>query len=396
MSNTIKPQVCSLDDTEQKLIITGQGTISCVLTKVQSFNIELSTDKAAIQGFRLSIDKNTVSFYQLGNNQVLKTIKRDGIGLDEDKKCQYWFSLDSKNCFLRYGKGEMRLLTVLAEYHYSKDDYPWVKNTTNVTISVPNSSSIWRDAVTIEPPVMVLPTDKITMDVVAHNWATTPAGLNPACQALYGNVSGENFTLDTPEFPEFTQAIERSIHDENGWCYQKLRCKSKEFGKDNILATYLRITMGVNQGNSPGVPFVLEIWPQKHFSPIHNHGNANAIIRVLHGEITVNLYSMLSNKHQTPFARKVFGKGDITWLAPGANQIHQLKNNNPNDETCITIQCYQYGENDQAHYEYFDYINSETNKIEQFDPTADMDFITFKALMHQEWLGVISEPIQCE
>ncbi len=35
-----------------------------------------------------------------------------------------------------------------------------------------------------------------------------------------------------------------------------------------------------------GIPFVLEIWPAGHSSPIHNHGNAYGIVRMLHGDIT--------------------------------------------------------------------------------------------------------------
>lgn len=35
-----------------------------------------------------------------------------------------------------------------------------------------------------------------------------------------------------------------------------------------------------------GIPFVLEIWPAGHNSPIHNHGNAYGIVRMLHGDIT--------------------------------------------------------------------------------------------------------------
>ena len=31
---------------------------------------------------------------------------------------------------------------------------------------------------------------------------------------------------------------------------------------------------------------MLEIWPAGHNSPIHNHGNAYGIVRVLHGDIT--------------------------------------------------------------------------------------------------------------
>ncbi len=30
----------------------------------------------------------------------------------------------------------------------------------------------------------------------------------------------------------------------------------------------------------------MEIWPPGHFSPIHNHGNAFGIVRMLHGSLT--------------------------------------------------------------------------------------------------------------
>jgi hypothetical protein len=38
--------------------------------------------------------------------------------------------------------------------------------------------------------------------------------------------------------------------------------------------------LGYNLGDSPGVPYVLEIWPVGHYSPIQDHGDANAAIKV--------------------------------------------------------------------------------------------------------------------
>ena len=49
---------------------------------------------------------------------------------------------------------------------------------------------------------------------------------------------------------------------------------------------YIRVSVGLPSGCSPGIPYVLEIWPPGHFSPIHNHGNAFGIVRMLHGSIT--------------------------------------------------------------------------------------------------------------
>jgi hypothetical protein len=109
---------------------------------------------------------------------------------------------------------------------------------------------------------------------------TTPANLPAACQTLYGNVAGPDITLDTPQFPDFSKAIQRSVSTEGLLGYKLLKAKSSEFGHEDFLGTYLRITLGYNLGDSPGVPYVLEIWPINHYSPIHDHGDANAVIKV--------------------------------------------------------------------------------------------------------------------
>jgi len=170
------------------------------------------------------------------------------------------------------------------------------------------------------------------------------------------------------------------------WCYEKLIKKASEFSKDNpdYKETYLRITLGENNGESPGIPYVMEIWPVGHYSPIHNHANASAIIRVLHGSINVSLFPYLSEDGVLPFAKSDFKKGDITWISPTLNQVHQLKNLDNNKDTCITIQCYMYDIENIDHYDYFDYIDAD-NKKQQYEPDSDMNFSEFKNLIKQEW-----------
>ncbi len=60
--------------------------------------------------------------------------------------------------------------------------------------------------------------------------------------------------------------------------------------------SYIRSTFEHKSGNSPGHPFVLEIWPKGHSSPIHNHGETTAIIKVLHGEIYSEFFNPLAEK----------------------------------------------------------------------------------------------------
>jgi hypothetical protein len=201
-------------------------------------------------------------------------------------------------------------------------------------------------------------------------------------QQLFNCISGKNFVLDDDYFPDFSKAIQYSIVTEGCWCNKKIKEKSTEFNPDkpNIYETYLRITLGRNSGESPGIPYVMEIWPSNHYSPIHSHADSNAVIRVLHGSINVTLFPFLGATE--PFGNADFEKDDITWLSQELNQIHQLRNNT--GDVCITIQCYMYSLDNKKHYDYFDYIDDNKN-IVQYEPDSDMDFVKFKELMKKEW-----------
>ncbi|MEM7246828.1 MAG: hypothetical protein AAF533_15860 [Acidobacteriota bacterium] len=380
------------------LPVAGQGTVrSHQPADGSSFQVILSGPEGA---FRLEVERDNVIFWEQHGQEAtrLAEFNGEGLGLDADESCPFWFSLSTDRRRLRYGKGEPRKLTTLAEHvlppkEPEKDDpYAWIRDIRDVGTS-PGAHliEIWRDPVTIEPPAIVVPSDEMTMEAAANSWATVPGGLTAECQQLHDTVAGANFVMDTPDFPEFSAAIEASIGNPNGWCYKKLESKAGEFGggKKDIKGTYLRITMGINQGNSPGVPYVMEIWPGGHFSPIHDHADCHAIIRVLHGALTARLFSFLSHHHRTPFAEKVLSEGDVTWLAPRLNQTHQLYNHHENGPTCITIQCYSYGRSNNAHYEYFDYLTPDGSQ-KQFEPTSDMDYLEFKALMRREWQGDFS------
>lgn len=108
------------------------------------------------------------------------------------------------------------------------------------------------------------------------------------------------------------------------------------------------------------------------------------MIRVLHGEINVSLYPFLAPEQKTPFAAKTFVKEDVTWISARLNQVHQLRNLDP-DEPCITIQCYLYSDDNETHWPYFDYLGD--RDIQHFDPNSDSDFLSFKRIMKEEWAG---------
>ena len=311
-------------------------------------------------------------------------------GLVPQKGAYYWFSLDAQNQQLYGGVGESRMETVF--YRYSLDVPKQVlEKLTHITFTADEQLeplALLRDPVRSKIPLVVRNTNRLDMDDIAHGTYMPVANLNNVCQRMYDCISGPNFELNTTDFPDFVDAIEYSIATPGMWCYEKLLSKASEFNPDspNIQETYLRITLGTNNGDSPGIPYVMEIWPVGHYSPVHNHANANAIIRVLNGSIHVSLYAFLCNGEDQiqPFQSVDFNTDDVTWITANLNQVHQLKNLDTNTNTCITIQCYMYSDDDNVHYDYFDYIG-EDGEIEQYDPDSDMEFIAFKEQMRKEW-----------
>jgi len=377
------------DVQEIRLLVKGQGTIGFAIARRTAFSVAIQDQGWCTPGFRWDIGLDGARLSEFRDDAWQELLFEKGVGLDAEPLCPYWFSFDYANRALRFGKGEMRLGCALAGHFLGEkpkeaDPYAWLREIREVAVSAPirGDIDIWRDPVVDEVPMRVVPMDGITMDQMAVGALTVPANLTPTCRILYGNVAGRNFELGAEDFPQFAQAIKESIADEHGWCHRILEEKANEFGTYDPHKTYLRITMGRNQGDSPGIPFVMEIWPVDNYSPIHNHGGADAVIKVLHGAITVDLFPMLSHHHQQPFATETFGTGEVTWISSRLNQFHKLRNTQP-DEPCITIQCYMYAENNETHWPYFDYLDQAGTG--HFDPNSDADYLEFKAKMQAEY-----------
>ena len=317
---------------------------------------------------------------------------KNNAGLINKSGAYYWFSLDAHNKTLYGGIGEPRLETMVYEYVFTEDATSFLESLVLVqfnTLTI-KPLKLLRDPITDYIPLSVKNTDDITMNDIASGAFLPKANLSTMAQKLYDAIAGKRFILDDPNFPDFSKAIEHSIQTPGCWCYQRLLEKANEFSKEpRPLETYLRITLGKNNGESPGVPYVMEIWPVGHYSPIHSHSAANAVIRVLHGSIQVELFPFLCDEKDTvkPFGTAIFHKDDITWISPTLNQVHRLTNVPANTEACITIQCYMYNEDDDVHYDYFDYLGDNGKKL-QYTPDSDMDFVEFKQRMKEEWLAV--------
>jgi hypothetical protein len=374
------------------LPVNGQGTVAFAIeAPAAPFGVALSSELLGSPELRLSVDGDGARLILAGpaGTDTLD-LKGDDQALDPEPRCVYWLSIDCRNRALIYGKGEMRLGCAVGRCDFEEaaesadDPWSWLREIRRVRIEaeLAGGAELFRDPVVGEPPMYVVGHDQFGMDDIGAGVVTVPANLSQRCQQLYDAVAGAMFELDTPDFRHFSDAIAASIKNPAGWCAKTLAAKAArdEFGDKT--ANYLRITAGRSQGESPGIPYVLEIWPSGDHSPIHNHGGSDAVIRVLSGQIKVSLYPMLSSFHETPFAEARFNKGDVTWISARLNQVHKLENDHP--DPCITIQCYMYADTDTAHWPYFDFLGQQ-GAIGHFDPTSDCDYDKFKSIMRAEW-----------
>lgn len=364
------------------LIVHGQGVVIFNATGPCHLRIH---DISGTSGLTVNFTNKKVNVTMYPDNVPLID-PNNTKSLSNVAGAYYWFSIDSQHQRLYAGIGEARKETIIYQFKLNSSSKKLLENLILVNGINMQITSLLRDPITANVPLLVKDTDGLNMTDIASGKYMPKANLSQTSQKLYNCISGKKFLLNTPDFPDFTKAIEYSLATPGLWCYETIKKKASEFDKDkpNYKETYLRITLGENNGESPGIPYVMEIWPVGHFSPIHNHGGSSAIIRVLNGSINVSLFPFLGDGSVEPFGKANFNVGDITWISPTLNQVHQLKNLEGNTDTCITIQCYMYESSDTSHYDYFDYLDGSNTK-QQFDPDSDMEFIKFKIKMKQEW-----------
>ena len=245
-------------------------------------------------------------------------------------------------------------------------------------------------------PPLVLDSSRVTLDHLDSGNFCFSSSLPDACKELYENVKGcelcHTDNIKDSDLPDckasFADAIRNSIKTESCSLYKKLIKKSEIFGSDPQ-TTYLRITLGQDFGNSPGIPYVLEIWPSKHRSPIHNHGNAEAAIKVLFGSIRVQIFNKeTSDANTRPVKEFDAHVGDVTWISRDWYQTHRLVNTS--DDFCATIQCYKYPENECTHWPYFDYV-SDKSTIKHFLPDSDFGFQEMCKIVMDEYVSYVGD-----
>ncbi|KAM3551235.1 hypothetical protein MY1884_007827 [Beauveria asiatica] len=301
----------------------------------------------------------------------------------------YWISVDRSNARFRYGQHFTNVSMTFLQKDFG-NDHKWMDNLRITDIAqdgndIPNDDIRHNDLpVTVDLPPLVVTDQQISLEALESYSHTTIANLPATCQTLYHNVAGPNITVESPTFPQLPEAIEQSLKDPNKVCGKMLAEKKKLEPWITDKELYLRITVGDNLANSPGIPYVMEIWPPGHESPIHDHGDASAVIKVLYGNIDCTWYDNLQEDVvPRPLGPAVqLTKGNVTWLGKKQFQVHKLQNNYKT--VCITLQCYQFDVDDKVHNEHFDMLTNERKKV-AWSPTSDLAYGQFVGKMKAEW-----------
>lgn len=278
-----------------------------------------------------------------------------------------------ENLALFFNSTKDRFVLVLATEYFSFLSY----TTTEPTFQ------FQQDPFVCNYPPLILDSNDVTMFDLDNNEVMFSSSLPSACQRLYGNIKGLELEYPPNPIMKLSDAIRYSIKTKGCLLYKTLHAKENEFG--SFTETYLRVTLGPDRRTAPGIPYVLEIWPIGHKSPIHNHGGSFAIIKVLFGRITINVYNKQTDPppNQSKVIKLFDAKeGDVTWISPNWFQTHHLENRT--DDFCATIQCYRYGEKDKMHWPDFDYVSSH-GELDQFFPTSDFSFMFMRSQVLKEY-----------
>ncbi|CAD8194463.1 unnamed protein product [Paramecium pentaurelia] len=358
---------------------------------------------------------------QYGRNQLLISSQDSRVLLEDQKIVMQknkldqivdtqgiWIYLNKKTLNLNIGYGEARKETIVAHY---------IMESVQNSIKSIKQITIWQESIPLNFLPQIISSQKgelkpIRIHTKDHFIPTLSSVILQKCQNIFDlnqgkqakNLASEiddlyqqasQIELHQIEYFESGQQVQgvakfnlgdlihHSVTIEGCKLNQILKNKQETTQKNGLdpLMTYIRLGLGHFNKDSAGHQFVLEIWPFKHYSSIHDHAGQYGIVKVLQGIINVKIYAILSNaKHlMNPIKSLTCNQNDMTWLSPKLNQVHQLNNFYP--QTAITLQCYKYSKKSQEKIKQFAYVANQQYK--NFNPLSDFPDIELHTIFKE-------------
>jgi hypothetical protein len=366
-----------------KLDRPGKGTIRFFIEPLPlaatKFTVNLQSTRNETVNFTLDFTSNLVSLVTLdGYNFKTNTTMEPPLDLlrFDATSISLWISFFSSSVkfgepsFIKVGIGyvmENNTMVVFTSNETTAKESIGQIDKVNIdpSIQLASYTRYDREALIQDSPPLLVVFNEMTLDNVQENFVTS-VELPLQAQVLYSKIAGAKVKLNDTEIESINYSL-----DNDGCCLKKI-LKNKELG-------YIRATFHNRFGNSPGHPFVLEIWPKKSHSPIHNHGDTVAVIKMLHGCLKSEWFNPLpcnsnDSAFTTAFMWQYLKKGEITWMTPDAYQTHRLSNAD-DDTAAISIQAYSNLNSEILHEEKFNFIGDDysiNGTLRAFYPTPDI------------------------
>ena len=288
----------------------------------------------------------------------------------------------SENNFIKFGYGETLETNIIA--HYTFDHKEGFKSISIDNIAIDSKVEVVESICLNDPfvkdfePLIFPDKESVPIKELNKNYKTKED--HPEFLQLYEKINKVYITKIVSD------AIEYSIETQGCALNKKLIEKSGGFGDSKT--TYIRVPLGPNFGNQPGQPYVLEIWPKGHYSPIHNHGNAVALIKLLCGKLKTEWFNPLAEENsKNPKVIKTgfINAGNIAWMTPFNYQTHKLTNEG--NSVAISIQAYAHTDSNtgKVYSETFNYIKSGDPELHHFYPNEDFSYDNLERIVLEEY-----------
>jgi hypothetical protein len=138
---------------------------------------------------------------------------------------------------------------------------------------------------------------------------------------------------------------------------------------------YLRVDCYVK---SIQAPCVLEIWPGRHYSFMHEHSDSTGIVFALAGRVDAMVYASLDWNAKKAGLISV-DRGNAAWLNKENFQVHRLFCPLPRDEYAATFHIYSHCKD-----EYFRYIDEKTHELKLFETKSDINWFDLLIELEKE------------
>ncbi|XP_055334209.1 uncharacterized protein LOC129585522 isoform X2 [Paramacrobiotus metropolitanus] len=303
----------------------------------------------------------------------------------------HWVSFSSRSAgddappFIKFGHGYQMVGNIL--YHFrskSKNNHdPTLRQIRTISLGdhIPlfDKMKLKKEPVLVDLEPIIIPNDQLTLEHLASEKFYMSPNSCPIVSGLLSKVLAAKFTQD------HLDAITFSLKTPGCVLHSILQMKQSKSLFGNANSSYIRIPLRRSLLISPGQDMVLEVWPARHCSPVHDHGNSTAVIKILQGSLKSEWYNPIVNGSYEPpeliKAETVYA-GNITWMRSDLYQTHKLINED--DHTpAISLQVYRYEEGTGAYNEDFFYYKKGPDDpyLGAFFPSKDIDI---KEIIHKD------------